>query len=621
MMKGENKFQDIPQVSFLIEEISDNSAKLKHSLKELDEFHHQNDIRNFRRNIKTALKLCKITKPRLAVKLKQHIFVKCILLDISPDTVFNIFGSLPKRDAYSCRLFARAEEIQHRPLSACKFWENFRIQAVKEKWFEDQSPESAVVFTHMAELLENLPEDYLDEEREEFIDDLSDFDDFIDENKYFYLFPEKLYQRACEIDPCPEYFDRWVNLVKNKDKHQKEINKIALSWHQAFPKDSKPLILLMDLAENRNAFQKAMNYLEMAESIDSLNPNVRNAYLRLHISIAKRHLKQEKFHLIQEDFKNLAALQELQTGDRPAFLTALKWILAKLKGETDNASKLFKETASLLDSEISASLIIRETLDDYRISSIKPPQLPVKLTKAITEELLEAVLRAHSVGKDFGILVNIPKKWESALIKSVENNGKALNFPQILKLGEAALESDLNKLAFAVSGAGLKQYREHTAEFLFCRAQSFDYYSENRREECILAVITLARQQRNLELLDKAVELWRDFRVFSVFDYVFGKGTSESETEMDDLKLREVIERERKAVKYPAADSYRRRAKIPYEMFKDDCDCPNCRRRRGETEYEKTEKREKTKRRKKDNSQQTFLDFLGDEVDDFPPDW
>ena len=74
-------------------------------------------------------------------------------------------------------------------------------------------------------------------------------------------------------------------------------------------------------------------------------------------------------------------------------------------------------------------------------------------------------------------------------------------------LAEAGLTAKNLELAYAVSGAGLERGGPTEASFLVLRALSLPEYQEDRRAVCALAAAQLARQQRDMDVVEKAVEL------------------------------------------------------------------------------------------------------------------
>ena len=76
-------------------------------------------------------------------------------------------------------------------------------------------------------------------------------------------------------------------------------------------------------------------------------------------------------------------------------------------------------------------------------------------------------------------------------------------------LAEAALRRNLRELAYAASAAGLAKGGATEARFLLLRAQALPGWEFERRNDCIAAATELARRQRDMALVDEAVDLRR----------------------------------------------------------------------------------------------------------------
>src|ERR1017187_6927164 len=122
------------------------------------------------------------------------------------------------------------------------------------------------------------------------------------------------------------------------------------------------------------------------------------------------------------------------------------------------------------------------------------------------------------------------------------------------------------ELAYAVSAAGLERGGPTEASFLLLRALSLPKDGKGRWAVCAVAAAQLARQQRHMDVVAKAVELLAD-------------------SQFDDLTLTPeqastVVQKEKAERAFPTA--YRRGPDYG-DLFGDDlCDCPKCRRARGE---------------------------------------
>ena len=100
---------------------------------------------------------------------------------------------------------------------ACASWEEFRRQAVGEGWFTANGPESATLYLHMATVLRKLPRESLaDLQRTACRQNKKSTEEI------YFLYPEKLYERACALDPHFESFSQWMDWAKSGRAGQAE---------------------------------------------------------------------------------------------------------------------------------------------------------------------------------------------------------------------------------------------------------------------------------------------------------------------------------------------------------------------------------------------------------------
>ena len=118
-------------------------------------------------------------------------------------------------------------------------------------------------------------------------------------------------------------------------------------------------------------------------------------------------------------------------------------------------------------------------------------------------------------------------------------------------------------MAYSVSGAGLERGGTTEASFLVLRARSLPEYQEERRAVCAAAAAQIARQQRNMEVVEAAVELIAD--------------TSYTDLPLTAEQASTVVRKEKAARAFPTAYS-------PGPNYSDltragSCNCPKCRAR------------------------------------------
>jgi hypothetical protein len=121
--------------------------------------------------------------------------------------------------------------------------------------------------------------------------------------------------------------------------------------------------------------------------------------------------------------------------------------------------------------------------------------------------MVAAVARACALGDDLGVPIGIPEGWEKKLVKEMSPD-VALDAEEVATLTEAALRRGDQPLAYQASGVGLVRAGPgQEARFLFLRALSLPSWEAQRRGDCLAAVVHLARRQRQMDLVARAVEM------------------------------------------------------------------------------------------------------------------
>ena len=219
----------------------------------------------------------------------------------------------------------------------------------------------------------------------------------------------------------------------------------------------------------------------------------------------------------------------------------------------------------------------------------EPPVIEKKLGKKSAQSnmngILHSLVKACALGEEMGTPVLIPAHWEEALDEEIKRASAKLNAQQFCILGQSALNSNLLRLAYTISGAGISQHRIDNARFLLIRAQSIPYWIGQRRRDCISAAVALARRYRDMAVVNEGIELWRK-RVGGGFGISFFMMNDDFEDlAVDDEKVEETLRFERSQDKYPDIeevfeidDVYPDYLSDPEE--EEPCDCPACRYRR-----------------------------------------
>ena len=541
--------------------------------------------------IQEVVSACQLARPEIFERLRQHISIRAASLELPVGKVRSALGGSTTKDAYFWRIFARSAENSREPKTfmACSMWDEFRRRAVAEGWFADEGPESAALCLHMAELLQRIPSEELTLARTSFMAQFGGYADWYNnessairakssnQRDFYFLFPEQLFDRACAMDPHREAFEQWVEWAET-NADWKEAERAAMGWRRALPQDSRPLLYLMEAAENRGALNKAFKFLEEAEKLDSLNPGVRRAALRLLVAQAMRHLRQRKPHLVQQDLATLDPLPQAQEGDRPAFLAAIRWACSVVRSDADAASNAFTKAAGLLQSQAAAFLACsgageacgfsRNELSGYlpqfnhgrakaagsAAEAMRPAAGAVPDRKDAGENggsVAAAVARACALGDDMGVPFSIPAEWESGILKELSSQSSALETRDLRVLGDAALRRDRLELAYAASTAGLAKGSDTEGRFLLLRARALPEWDFARRTECIAAAAELGRRRRDMDLVDQAVELGRGRRSRRRSFFNFIDEIGQSLYPLSPERLNKVLAREKRSPKFP----------------------------------------------------------------------
>jgi len=545
----------------LVSYTTSDPAVLRKALEALDKAFDSHQNGAILNGIREAVKACRETAPGQIERLKQHISVRCALADVKMEKAVAAMGGAARHDAYYSRLFARGMEEIGDPdnlAMACATWNEFRQEAVREGWFTANGPEAATLYLHMAGVMRKLPGEVLAE-----LQRCACRQNRKSPEELYFLYPEKLYERACALDPHFESFSQWLDWAK-RDRPGRAAG-VAEAWHKIRPMDIEPILLLMEEKEKRNAFHTSLQYLAKAERIDSVHPAVRRARLRLLAGSVLRHLQQKKPDLAEEELAGMETLPQSQQGDRPAFLAALRYMVCAVRGASDAAAAHRAEVERLLGGKAAAALLIFGVGEASKRGALE--KLPPIETLGKTERaaLPEAVIRVADLAKDMQMSQPIPRDWLAETAKQFPRSSQSLNVGQLQTLAEAGLYAKHFELVYAVSAAGLERGGPAEASFLLLRALCLPDYLEERRAVCAVAAAQLARQQRHMDVVEKAVELVAD----SPFDDL-----SFTQEQASTVVRKEKAERAFPTAYRPGPD-YR-------DLLAAPCDCPKCRRARGE---------------------------------------
>jgi hypothetical protein len=525
------------------------------------EYYDQSRLENC---IRDTVRACSKARPELTDRLRTHISIACFVADVPSSAVASAMGHAT-RNAYFWRLLARATESRGPEAHASMFWERFLRHAAHEQMFGESSMEAAAVWLHIAELLGRLTLDELDE-AQAFFEKSQTFSDYYRNQSREIaavwtgsdaslandlLSPGRPFQRAASIRPDAEVFQLWWRWAEKVDLPPKGKEDIALEWRRGRPRDSQPLLILSGLAETRNALSLALKRLGEAEAIDPLSQQVRQARVRLTLSIAWRHFADRKPHLVESDLAELAAMPSMGEGDRAAALESLRAAWHELRGDQiaqAASARAVCERLGAIAGPVLIQSISRMAMLAEKTSAI---WLPDDSMPAM--EIVLASARLLRLGEDLRLKLWLPVAWTSLAAEVFRQRPCPLSDSDLLALGRAAVRQSQYAHAYASSSAGMARTSTpgNTARFLLLRARSLTAsWHRPRTTQCLRAALELARQAHDDELLaDVFATIDRD-----PFSRRIISGARNGQGMAEDV-LAQVLQSERDAAEFPDTPS------------------------------------------------------------------
>ncbi len=195
----------------LVSRTIENSATLRTELEKLDcAFADEADESHIFKLVRSAMQECRRSAPERVETLKRLLWARGAGDGMDGERMTAALQGMPRQDAAFFRTLAHRLETTGDVddlAMACDSWDEFRQHAVREGWFSARGMEVVTLYIHMAGLLRKIPEDEL----REFQQESRSARKLGREDAYF-LFPGKLYERACVLDPHPEGFSQWLEL-------------------------------------------------------------------------------------------------------------------------------------------------------------------------------------------------------------------------------------------------------------------------------------------------------------------------------------------------------------------------------------------------------------------------
>jgi hypothetical protein len=580
---GEGSMELSPAATRLVRSVRGQSEKTNQVLERLDRHLRRGPLRKVGGEIRKAVEHVQSTCPELLEAVKQRISILAYSRSFNRRTVALAIGEPVRRDAQFWLFLARAVELgidshDHglAPLEACAVWDEFRRHALAEGRFAAKGPEEAALYHRMLGLLELYADDDLPPARRQFEATFDGFSSYYEgqpppiaklrrsDRNFDFLDAYMLYSRAAEAAPDRDTFARWLAHCQRRSLPWQKTDPVAAAWHDAHPRDTRPLLALVASTEKRNALSKAIFYLERAESLDPLSSEVRRARVRLLVAKALRHLQNGNARLMGRDLEELDATEMMHDSGHVAVSRMLRWAHGLLSDDV----ALAREQAGLVVETVGNPTAARVLLEGLWEQSGRGPARELPQTAPLEAgELVASVGKPMAAAAELGLVLSLKPEWRAALQADLRAERTDLDSASVAALAEVALDAGQPELAFSASSLGLDLDTDNRARWLLVRARCLPDFDRDRRLDAAMAAAAVARQHRRLDLVEAAVDYAHQ---------VAGRRSYADLMDADDAQ--EVLEYELdNGEQYPTKPSF------GYGGLR--CDCPACRaaRRRGDS--------------------------------------
>jgi len=590
LIEGRAPANAAPAAAKLVVAVTGDTSRLRQALANLDAAFRSGRQRAVMDAIAEAVRECRRQRPELLDRLRQHISACAMVVDIPAESVRNAMGGASVKDAYFWRLFARAAEKRAETegwvelFGACSGWEEFRRHAVHQGWFGAGGAEEAAVCLHMADLLAPLPLREYEVERDEMVRGLKKCGGMASYYRpsehqppsvmacvppappeTYFLYPEQIFGRACHATPSPELFRRWLDWAKANDQGDRAADDVAEAWHTACPTDPRPLLVLTENAEARDALGKALKYLTAAEELDGMNVEVRRARPRLLVATALRHLRKKQHHLVEKDLAELGESSQMAEGDWPALIEALRWAAHAIPSCANCVDWGMERLVAAAGDRLTATYLVHLVAHESKAFGLDNAVCDRLLSADVeSAAFLRAAARARLLCEAMHLRFGMPEPWADALPAAVRCGDGNLSEAQLRALAgfvlgcgttdSSASPRRMASTGYCLAGYGLKRPDADHARFLFLRGKSLlieDARAPQRGLECLRAARMLAARRRDMVLVEEALDVERRYR------YLVRNGSEPRGATGDHLnlmsaeQLQRVLATERESTEFP----------------------------------------------------------------------
>jgi hypothetical protein len=467
-----------------------------------------------------ALRACATEAPDLEEPLRRRLAARGRLAGLLPESVDQALGRPPRADSACWRLTALCRERwaqQGGNPMTCGFalldWEQHLRHALAEGRIQPGSVGEAAVLLRMARL--RATADALAAEIRVAVDLAAWRSMFpVELRSVYQRQPEEirrqglgepdrclqpaseLYRQAAAICPDARVLDRWIACVRAGPGGARRADDVAQEWRERRPGDLAPVLHLLASAERRGSRKQALGLLAEAEARGGSEAELGPVRRRLLVASLVGHLRKHQEHLARKDLAQLAALPAPDRGDRPALLAALSGMCQRVAGGPEGEAATARSVAERLGDEV-AGRVFLTAVEASVMGYLPPPPRSLRKVgpaKQTGPALLMPVARALAALQQEGLPLVMAPEWTGPLARELRALRPGLDPSALLVVARAAVEKKVDNVAFAATAAGLALASPWPARFLILRGQVLEAIFSERRQLCLRAAFTLARQ-------------------------------------------------------------------------------------------------------------------------------
>jgi len=322
----------------------------------------------------------------------------------------NAFGPVSVADRY--RLEALRYEQQQEPEFALDYWQRLVNHLVKEPDSADTSLSIALIYRHMAELIEKMG-DCVDEYGYEY-------DDPHVQSRYYF-------EKSLIYDPADKAV--YLKLIDMCRHETREMRKWVESALKFFPEDVDILLVATELALKSLAFKKASRFAEKILQIDPINTRVRTILFEAHLAHGRKSANAGKFDLAVKEFS--LADENQRSNLQKGTAVICRGLTEILRGSDKAATALLAEGQQIIGSERRGWVITAVEAYLLKLTRTRQNQILGQLKKCnkITpdrEEIFNLVAQVASYPSlDSGFIVEL-----FSILKPVFKKSARLGFSQ-----------------------------------------------------------------------------------------------------------------------------------------------------------------------------------------------